>query len=314
MKIGPYQLKNNLILAPMAGVTDLPFRSLCRRFGAGLVMTEMIDCNPRMRQQRDTQLRLSFANDESPRVAHISGSGAAEIADTAKFCVQQGAEIIDINMGCPARKICNKNSGAAWLKDEMAAAKMLSMVVGAVAVPVTIKIRTGWDAQHKNALQIAKIAEEEGIQAITVHGRTRADGYNIPAEYDTVKSIKVGATGRSPIKIPVIVNGDIDSREKLQAVLEYTKADGIMIGRAALGQPWIFAVGATGRSPVLSPIHSIMREHLQMLHDFYGEKMGVLLARKHMGWYLQNQKQANLIQQFNALETSRQQVGFVDKF
>lgn len=309
MNIGPYQFKNNLILAPMAGVTDLPFRSLCRRFGAGLVMTEMIDCNPRMRQQRDTRLRLSFAKDESPRVAHISGNHAAEMADTAKFCVQQGAEIIDVNMGCPARKICNKNSGSAWLKDEVAAAKMLSMVVGAVAVPVTVKIRTGWDAQHKNAFQIAKIAEEAGIQAITVHGRTRADSYDVPAEYDTVKSIKAGAIGWSPIKIPVIVNGDIDSKEKLQAVLDYTKADGAMIGRAVLGRPWIFNELLGNTIPI--DLTSIMQEHVQMLHDFYGEKMGVLLARKHVGWYLQNQKQTNqLIQQFNALKTPAEQVEF----
>ena len=288
----------------MAGITDPPLRKLCRRFGAGLTIPEMLDCNPQLRHRRGTYRRLVFADNESPRCIQISGNNAVDMADMAKFCVANKAEIIDINMGCPASKICKKHAGAAWLKNANAVAKMLEQVVNAVEVPVTVKIRTGWDQQHKNALQIAKIAELSGIQAITIHGRTKADSYAIPAEYATAKAIK------QSVKIPVIVNGDIDTYKKLQAVIKETQADGFMIGRAALGRPWIFAE-LSGKTITVN-LPELITEHLQMLHEFYGEKIGVLHARKHVGWYLQHNQQAKILcQKFNALQTSAQQLEFV---
>jgi len=290
----------------MAGITDLPFRKLCRRFGAGLTISEMLDCNLHLRHKRGTCRRLIFAANESPCCVQISGNNAMDMADMAKFCVENKAEIIDINMGCPAPKICKKNAGAAWMKNEKAAAEMLAQVVNAVEVPVTVKIRTGWDQQHKNALQIAKIAEQSGIQAITIHGRTQADSYAISAEYDTAKVIK------QLVEIPVIVNGDIDTQKKLQMVVQETQADGFMIGRAALGRPWIFAelLGKT----VAVDLPELIAEHLQMMHEFYGEKIGVLQARKHVGWYLQHNQQGKALgQKFNTLQTTTQQLKFVAK-
>lgn len=305
MKIGKYELKNNLVLAPMAGITDMPFRKLCNRFCAGLTVSEMIDCNPQLRYRQDTFLRLKFSKDESPRCVQIAGNNAKNMAEMAKFCVDHSAEIIDINMGCPAKKICGKKSGASLMKDETLAAKIISAVVNSVEVPVTLKIRTGWNVENKNAMKIAKIAEQSGIQAITIHGRTRADGYHVPAEYDTVKLIK------DSLKIPVIVNGDINSQGKLLKVLEYTKADGAMIGRAAFGKPWIFAE-LLGEK-ILIDLFEVMIEHIQMLHEFYGKTRGVLMARKHAIMYLQNNK-PELRQKFNSLQTPADQINLINSW
>jgi len=304
VKIGPYQLSNNLILAPMTGITDLPFRTICKRFGAGLTISEMLDSNPQLRDVPNTYLRLRFSEQESPRCVQIVGQHPQDMADMAKFCVDNGANIIDINMGCPSKKICRKKAGAALLKDAKQAEKILSQVVQAVDVPVTVKIRSGWDAQHNNAIHIAHIAEQCGAQAITIHGRTRTNGYSVPAEYETARQIK------QFVRIPVIVNGDIDTHTKLQNILAYTDADGAMIGRAALGHPWIFAK-LLGMDPKIH-LSKVMREHIAGLHALYGKKIGVLAARKHVVWYLADHPDAKLLcQQFHVLQAPSDQLHYV---
>lgn len=286
-RIGPYTLPNRLILAPMAGVTDRPFRQLCRRLGAGLVVSEMVTSDVRLWNSRKSSLRLLHAGDPEPRSVQIAGGDPQMLAEAARKNVELGAQIIDINMGCPAKKVCNKAAGSALLRDEPLVREILQAVVGAVDVPVTLKIRTGWDRQNRNGITVAKIAEDAGITALAVHGRTRADLYTGEAEYDTIAAIK------QAVSIPVFANGDIDSPQKAKAVLDATGADALLIGRAAQGRPWIFReidhylrTGETLPAPALIEVERILLEHLAALHAFYGELMGTRIARKHVGWYL----------------------------
>lgn len=286
LKIGRYILENNVILAPMAGVTDAPFRSLCRKLGAGLAVSEMVTSNALLWGSRKTQRRIHSFNEIAPRSVQIAGSDPQMMAEAALFNHQHGAEIIDINMGCPAKKVCKVMAGSALLKDEALVARILEAVVDAVPIPVTLKIRTGWDMDNKNALTIAKIAENAGIQALAIHGRTRACKFMGEAEYDTIKAVK------EAVNIPIIANGDISSVEKAKYVLDYTKADAIMIGRAAQGNPWIFKeiihylhYGTYLQSISSSEIQAVIFEHMENLYQFYGEYAGVRIARKHLGWY-----------------------------
>lgn len=283
-----YLKKKPVILAPMAGVTDLPFRRLCRQLGAGLVVSEMVSANPALRQTKKTQLRLCHENEPSPRIVQIAGGDPKWLADCARLNVDQGAEIIDINMGCPAKKVCKKAAGSALLQDESLVADILNAVVQAVDVPVTLKIRTGWDPAHKNALTIAKIAEDAGIQMLTIHGRTRACRFHGHAEYDTIANVVAA------LSIPVIANGDIISATQAALVLEKTKAQGVMIGRAAMGQPWILAEimahlrgEVDYQAPTMIEKKTMMRKHLIALGAFYGEAAAVKIARKHVKWFLQ---------------------------
>ena len=287
VRIGSYTLANNLILAPMAGVTDRPQRQLCARFGAGLTVSEMLTSDTSLWSSRKSSLRLLTDSDPEPRSMQIAGADPAMLAHAAQQCVELGAHIIDINMGCPAKKVCNKAAGSALLKDEPLVTQILQAVRAAVEVPVTLKIRTGWDQDNKNGVAIARIAEQEGINALAVHGRTRADRYNGDAEYDTIALIK------QAISIPVFANGDIDSPLKAQQVLQHTGADGLLIGRAAQGRPWIFQeinhfldTGQLLPAISLNALESILLEHLELLHAFYGQPMGVRIARKHTHWYL----------------------------
>ena len=315
-RIGPYTLPNRLILAPMAGVTDRPFRQLCRRLGAGLVVSEMVTSDVRLWNSRKSSLRLLHAGDPEPRSVQIAGGDPQMMADAARKNVELGAQIIDINMGCPAKKVCNKAAGSALLRDEPLVREILDAVVGAVDVPVTLKIRTGWDRQNKNGITVARIAEDAGISALSVHGRTRADLYTGEAEYDTIAAIK------QAISIPVFANGDIDSPEKAKAVLDATGADALLIGRAAQGRPWIFReiehylrTGETLPAPSLLEVEHILLEHLAALHAFYGELMGVRIARKHVGWYLATLPGAREFRaQFNRLDSTDAQCAHVRAF
>lgn len=286
MQIGPYRLANNLILAPMAGVSDRPFRELCTQLGAGLAVSEMVASNPALRHHKKTLLKTSHNEETGVRSVQILGTDPLQMADAARFNVHQGAQIIDINMGCPAKKVCSVAAGSALLRDELLVKKILEAVVNAVNIPVTLKIRTGWDLQHRNALEIAKIAEQSGIAALTIHGRTRACQFDGHAEYETIKIVK------QAVKIPVIANGDIDSVDKAVNVLNNTGADGVMIGRAAQGNPWLFKQinyfikhGKYLEKPSVNAIQSTLTEHLEALYSFYGSDSGVRIARKHIGWY-----------------------------
>ncbi len=286
MHIGPYPIATPVILAPMAGVTDKPFRQLCKRMGAGLAVSEMTISDPRFWHTAKSRHRMDHAGEPAPISVQIAGTDPAQLAEAARYNVAHGAQIIDINMGCPAKKVCNVWAGSALMRDEALVARILAAVVGAVEVPVTLKIRTGWDAANRNAPRIARIAEESGIQALTVHGRTRDQHYNGQAEHETVAAIKA-VSG-----IPVIANGDIDSPEKARQVLDATGCDAVMIGRAAQGRPWIFreiahylAHGEHLGAPTLAEVRTVLLQHLDALHDFYGEEMGVRIARKHLGWY-----------------------------
>ena len=316
LRIGPYTLPNQLILAPMAGVTDRPFRQLCRRMGAGLVVSEMVTSDMRLWHTRKSSLRLMHEGDPEPRSVQIAGGDPQMLAEAAKQNVVLGAQIIDINMGCPAKKVCNKAAGSALLKDEQLVRQILQAVVAAVDVPVTLKIRTGWDRQNKNGIEVAKIAEQEGIVALAVHGRTRADLYTGEAEYDTVAAIK------QAVSIPVLANGDIDSPEKARAVLDATGADGLLIGRAAQGRPWIFReiehylrTGEQLPAPELLEVESILLEHLAALHAFYGDVMGVRIARKHVSWYLATLPGAREFRaHFNRLDSTDAQCTTVREF
>ena len=287
VRIGSYTLANNLILAPMAGVTDRPQRQLCARFGAGLTVSEMLTSDTSLWSSRKSSLRLLTDSDPEPRSMQIAGADPDMLANAAQQCVALGAHIIDINMGCPAKKVCNKAAGSALLKDEKLVADILDAVRAAVDVPVTLKIRTGWDQANKNGVNIARIAEQAGINALAVHGRTRADRYNGDAEYDTIALIK------SAVSIPVFANGDIDSPIKAKQVLDHTGADGLLIGRAAQGRPWIFreinhflSTGQQLPAISLQELELTLLEHLELLHAFYGQPMGVRIARKHTHWYL----------------------------
>ncbi len=286
MQIGSYTLKNKLIVAPMAGVTDRPFRQLCKRMGAAMAVSEMVSSNSLLYGSEKTRRRACHDGEVKPVSVQIAGADPAMMAQAARHNADHGAEIIDINMGCPAKKICNVMAGSALLKDENLVSRILDAVVQAVDIPVTLKIRTGWDTQHKNAITVARIAESAGIQALAIHGRTRACAYRGQAEYDTIAAVKAS------IRIPVIANGDITTPEKAREVLEYTGADAVMIGRAAQGRPWIFretdhylATGSFLPAPEVAEIQYVLINHLQELYHFYGEYSGVRIARKHISWY-----------------------------
>ncbi len=298
LRIGPYLLSSNLALAPMAGVTDLPFRQLCRSFGAGLAAGEMLTSDVRLWKSNKSRSRLSHAEEPEPRVVQIVGGDPQMMAEAARINVELGAQIIDINMGCPAKKVCNKAAGSALMRDTALVADILDTVVRAVPVPVTLKIRTGWSADHRNGTEVARIAEDCGIQALAVHGRTRACMFEGSAEYETIRAIK------NTIRIPVLANGDIDSPQKARQVLELTGADGLMIGRAAQGQPWIFRditafleSGELLAPPAPAEVRAIMRAHLRKLYTFHGEVTGVRIARKHIGWYASGRTQAQHFRQ-----------------
>jgi tRNA-dihydrouridine synthase B len=310
MQIGQHQLKNNIILAPMAGVTDRPFRELCRSQGAGLAVSEMLSSNPRVWNSKKSKLRMDYHGESGIRSVQIAGSEPIAMAVAAQLCVAQGAQIVDINMGCPAKKVNKKKAGSALLPHPELVKAILESVVDAVDIPVTLKIRTGWDPESRNGLEIAQIAQQAGIQALAVHGRTRQCLYKGEAEYDTIKIIKENVT------IPVIANGDVTSVEKAKYVLEYTGADAIMIGRGAQGAPWIFndinhyLTTGEHRAPLAKQeVTSILLNHVQALHGFYGEVMGPRIARKHVGWYLQSQDQLGYFKrQFNAIDCPIEQL------
>ena len=286
MRIGPYQLVNNLALAPMAGVTDLPFRLLCRRMGAGIAAGEMLTSDVRLWNTTKSQRRMDHSGEAEPRVVQIAGGDPLMMAEAARLNVDAGAQIIDINMGCPAKKVCNKAAGSALMRDELLVRQILEAVVNAAKVPVTLKMRTGWDPQSKNGVAVARMAQDIGVQALAVHGRTRACMYQGNAEYETIRAIK------QSVGIPVFANGDIDSPHKAKLVLEQTGADGLMVGRSAQGRPWIFReidaylrTGSLVAAPTSAEVRDIMLAHLRDLHAFYGEDAGVRIARKHIDWY-----------------------------
>ncbi len=284
--IGPYAITTPVVLAPMAGVTDKPFRMLCKRLGAGLCVSEMTTSEPRLWHTSKSLHRMDHADEPAPISVQIAGTDPRVMAEAARYNVDHGAQIIDINMGCPAKKVCNVWAGSALLQDEALVGRILAAVVAAVDAPVTLKIRTGWNRENRNGLAIARIAQDSGIAALAVHGRTRADQYLGEAEYETIAAIKAA------VRIPVLANGDVDSPERARHVLEVTGADAVMVGRAAQGRPWIFREIAhfldTGEHlppPTPTQVRDILVGHLRHLHDFYGELAGVRIARKHLGWY-----------------------------
>lgn len=316
MQIGNHLLKNNLVVAPMAGVTDRPFRMLCKKLGAGLAVSEMVTSNSLLYGSEKTRRRANHEGEVSPISVQIAGADPKMMAEAAKYNVDHGAQIIDINMGCPAKKICNVMAGSALLKDEPLVSQILKAVVGAVNVPVTLKIRTGWDKQNRNAVAVAKMAEDIGVQALAMHGRTRACLYNGNAEYDTIAAVK------QAIKIPLIANGDITTPEKAKLVLDYTKADAVMIGRAAQGRPWIFreiehylATGEHMLAPTVDEIHQVMLEHLNDLYQFYGDLTGMRVARKHISWYTKGLAgSAAFRHNMNTLQTIELQLNAINEF
>lgn len=316
MQIGTHILKNKLIVAPMAGVTDRPFRQLCKIMGAGMAVSEMVSSNSLLWGSKKTQRRADHEGEVSPISVQIAGADPKMLAAAARYNVDNGAQIIDINMGCPAKKICNVMAGSALLQDEKLVERIIDAVVKAVDIPVTLKIRTGWDKQHKNALAIAHIAENSGIQALAIHGRTRACAYTGTAEYDTIAAVKAAT------KIPIIANGDITTPEKAKYILAYTKADAVMIGRAAQGRPWIFreinhylATDQHLQPPEVAEIHRVLINHLHDLYDFYGEYSGVRIARKHISWYTKGLVgSASFRQSMNQLQTTEQQIVETNKF
>ncbi|MCD9032682.1 tRNA dihydrouridine synthase DusB [Luteimonas sp. Y-2-2-4F] len=310
MQIGPYRIEPRVILAPMAGVTDKPFRQLCKRLGAGLAVSEMTSSDPRFWHTRKSRHRMDHDGEPAPVSVQIAGTEPAALAEAARHNVDHGAQLIDINMGCPAKKVCNAWAGSALMRDEALVARILEAVVAAVDVPVTLKIRTGWDATHRNAPEIARIAEAAGIAALAVHGRTRDQHYTGLAEYDTIAAIKARAA------IPVIANGDVDTPERAAAVLAATGADAVMVGRAAQGRPWIFREIAhhlaTGRRlppPSLHEVRDLLLGHLEALHAFYGEPAGVRIARKHLGWYARDRPEQHAFRAaVNRAETAQAQI------
>ncbi len=316
MRIGPYSSRNNLVLAPMAGVTDRPFRQLCKRLGAGLAVSEMVTARAELRDSAKSRRRRDHAGEVEPRIVQIAGAEPAMMAEAARLNVAEGAQIIDINMGCPAKKVCNKLAGSALLQDEELVRRILNTVVAAVDVPVTLKIRTGWDRQHRNGVRIAKLAQDAGIQALAVHGRTRADLYTGAAEYTTIRTIKAA------VKIPVIANGDVTTPQQARAVLQQTGADAVMLGRAAQGRPWIFreieqylVTGQHLPPPANEEIAEIMLGHLDNLYSFYGEFTGVRVARKHIAWYLKTQPEAAAFRErVVRVETAREQYRLIRGF
>ena len=307
--LGPYHIKSSVVLAPMAGITDQPFRKLCRSMGAGLTTSEMITSDTTLWHSRKSQTRLNHSGEQEPRSIQIAGSDPVMMANAARENVLRGAQIIDINMGCPAKKVCKKAAGSALLQNEALVQDILTAVRAAVEVPVTLKIRTGWNTDNRNGLIIAKIAEDCGIDALAVHGRTRACRFNGEAEYDTIAAIV------DAVKIPVIANGDIDNVQKARYVLEHTNASALMIGRSAQGRPWIFrevnhylATGCELAPPSQEEIRKTLSTHLNDLHGFYGEHMGVRIARKHVGWYLKTLAHGQqFCKTFNTIETAQEQ-------
>lgn len=316
IQIGPHHLDSRVVLAPMAGISDRPFRQLCRHFGAAAAATEMLSASLQMQRPHGTQLRGIHREEHSPRVVQIVGADPATMAAAAQLNVEQGAEIIDINMGCPVKKVLKQAAGSALLKDEPLVEAILRSVVNAVKVPVTLKIRTGWSPDLRNGVTIAKLAEDSGIRALAVHGRTRACMFNGDAEYDTIAAIKAA------VSIPVFANGDIDSAEKAAFVLAHTGADAVMIGRGARGQPWLFRdidhYLRTGTHPQplpLSLIRSLVLRHIQDLHAFYGVPLGLGFARKHVSWYMERLgAPPEFRKQFNALDSAQAQVDTLDHF
>jgi tRNA-dihydrouridine synthase B len=316
VRIGPYQLKNNLIVAPMAGVTDRPFRQLCKSMGAGMAVSEMVASNSLLWGSEKTKRRANHDGEVDPISVQIAGADPAMLAQAAKYNVDEGAQIIDINMGCPAKKVCNVMAGSALLKDEPLVARILEAVVRAVEVPVTLKIRTGWDRSNRNAIVVARIAESCGIQALAIHGRTRACAFSGDAEYDTIAEVK------SVLRIPVIANGDIDTPERVKSVLEHTGADAVMIGRAAQGRPWMFReithyleTGEHLPPPEVDEIHRVLVAHLEDLYTFYGEYSGVRVARKHISWYTKGLAgSAAFRHAMNQLQTCAEQLAAVNEF
>ncbi|MCO4321164.1 tRNA dihydrouridine synthase DusB [Aliidiomarina quisquiliarum] len=316
MRIGHYQLQNNVLLAPMAGVTDLPFRRLCTKLGAGLVVSEMLSSNPDVWDTDKSRSRMAHENEPGIRSVQIAGSDPEMMARAAQHNIAEGAQIIDINMGCPAKKVNKKLAGSALLREPSLVREILSAVREAVAAPVTLKIRTGWAPEYINGVQIAEIAQAEGMAALTVHGRTRACMYKGNAEYDTIRDI------RSAISIPLIANGDITTPEQAKFVLTYTGADAVMIGRGAQGNPWIFReivhylnTGKKLAPPSRHEVTTVMQQHLQQLHSFYGERRGVRIARKHIGWYVQGiGDPTNFRAAFNSIETAAEQLVALEFF
>ena len=319
--IGRHILRNNLFVAPMAGVTDRPFRQLCKRLGAGYAVSEMVASNAQLWKSEKTMRRADHTGEVEPISVQIAGADPQMLAEAARYNVDNGAQIIDINMGCPAKKVCNVAAGSALLQNEALVTRILEAVVNAVgvgpdAVPVTLKIRTGWDREHKNALHIARIAEQSGIAMLTVHGRTRADLYHGAAEYETIAAVKAA------LNIPVVANGDIDSPEKARLVLAATGADALMIGRAAQGRPWLFReiehfllTGTRLPSPRVDEIQEIMNHHLEDHYAFYGEFTGVRTARKHIGWYTRGLAGAQAFRhRMNTLDCTREQLAAVNAF
>ena len=316
MQIGTHVLRNNLFVAPMAGVTDRPFRQLCKQFGAGLAVSEMVASNSLLWGSEKTRRRANHDGEADPISVQIAGADPQMMADAARYNVDEGAQIIDINMGCPAKKVCNVQAGSALLKNEPLVGHILEAVVRAVNVPVTLKFRTGWDRQNKNALIVAKIAADADIQLLSIHGRTRACGYSGHAEYDTIREVKAAT------RLPVIANGDILTPEDAKHVLDYTGADGVMIGRAAQGRPWIFreiehflATGETLPPPLVSEIHTVLIAHLHDLHSFYGIERGVKIARKHISWYTKGLTgSASFRHRMNTLATCSEQLEAINRF
>lgn len=321
MQLGPYTLTSPVFLAPMAGITDKPFRQLCRKMGAGLVVSEMVTSEPHLRNSHKTRLRMDLQGEVGPVSVQIAGTDPVKMANAAQFNVSQGAHIIDINMGCPAKKVCNVAAGSALMKDEKRVAAILQAVVAAVDVPVTLKIRTGWDHENKNAPTIAHIAEDNGIQMLSIHGRTRADAYRGEAEFETISRIK------QLIKIPLVANGDITSADKARQVMQLTGADAIMIGRGAQGNPWIFREinhYLKNEDPLPSPdqqeVIQLIEGHLTDLYRFYGEQRGVQIARKHINWYTQkcafinDNQQAVFRKHINRFKDAPQQLNEVINF
>jgi tRNA-dihydrouridine synthase B len=313
LNIGPYRTRNAVALAPMAGVTDLPFRRLCARFGTGLLVGEMVHSDPRLRDSRKSRQRAQHDLEIDPRSVQIVGNDPAMMADAARYNVARGAQIIDINMGCPAKKVCRKAAGSALLDQEMLVADILKAVVAAVDAPVTLKIRTGVDPQHRNGPSIARIAEDAGIALLAVHGRTRACGFSGDAEHDTTARIV------ESVDIPVLANGDIHSADDARRVLAHSGAAGVMIGRAAQGAPWLPGLiaaslaGEHAAPPDLRLQHAVMREHLDELHRFYGDFAGPRIARKHIGWYLEALPELSASKRaFNRLEEPAEQLLFLD--
>ncbi len=319
--IGSHVLRNNLFVAPMAGVTDRPFRQLCKRLGAGYAVSEMVASNAQLWKSAKTMRRANHEGEVEPIAVQIAGADPAMMAEAARYNVDNGAQIIDINMGCPAKKVCNVAAGSALLQNEPLVQRIVEAVVAAVgtgpdAVPVTLKIRTGWDREHKNAITVARLAEAAGISMLTVHGRTRADLYRGDAEYETIAAVKAA------VRIPVVANGDITSPAKAKAVLDATGADALMIGRAAQGRPWLFReidhflqTGELLPPPLIDEIQQVMNEHLEDHYAFYGEFTGVRTARKHIGWYTRGLSGANGFRhRMNTLDSSREQLAAVNAF